>query len=95
MIPRDRSDSFLMDLFREFYYEVIRQKHLIAKGLSEIKLDSEPLDSEENKLEHRINAVWRTLLTLMEKQRADVNRVGGGYILELCKEAQNLLIIVN
>ena len=49
--------------------------------------NSSDIDQEENK----VSTVWRKLLTLLEKQGAEVSRMGGAYVLEMYKESQFIM----
>ena len=83
-VIEDRGDSFLMARFRDFYNEVIHQKRLIHTCLSSIKFDSSSTGEDKN--EQTVSAVWRNLITLLEKQNAEVNRISGEYIVVVVSE---------
>jgi type VI secretion system protein ImpK len=78
-------ESFLLTAFREFYHEVIRLKREVAAGTVLPAADSPMMRTEA-----LVHAVRSELVALLERQAAAAAR-GGGYGVEVYREAQYLM----
>jgi type VI secretion system protein ImpK len=73
---------FLLDRFQDFYREVLRLKQSVGHG-------TWVFDSKGGAAEDLSpTAVWRTLLSLLERQALDASRSGGDFALEVYRRAQ-------
>jgi type VI secretion system protein ImpK len=74
---------FLIDRFQDFYREVLRLKQSVAHGtwVFDAQAGAAPEDLSPT-------AVWRTLLSLLERQALEASRSGGDFALEVYRRAQ-------
>jgi type VI secretion system protein ImpK len=76
---------FLIDQLQEFYREVMRLRERVAKG-------TWAFDGGERAAgagaDASPSAVWRSLVSLLERQALDAGRSGGDFAVELYRRAQ-------
>ena len=86
---RARDESFLMANFRDFYGEVTRFRSLIhggdwlSEGVEESGKEDSPVQNS--------TAVWKALLTTLERQALSAQRSRGDYALKIFAEAQYVM----
>lgn len=77
---------FLLDRFQEFYAEVIRLKGRVARGTWVFEPETSTAATAAE--EPSATAVWRSLLSLLERQSLDAGRSGGDFAVEIYRRAQ-------
>lgn len=87
---RAREESFLSARFRDFYREVARLRVLVERGdwLTE---GIEEEDARNGRAREASTAVWKSLLTTLERQALHAQRSRGDYALKIFAEAQYVM----
>jgi len=76
---------FLVDQLQEFYREVLRLRERVAKGTWVFEDGERAADPEAGSSP---SAVWRSLVSLLERQALDAGRSGGDFAVEVYRRAQ-------
>lgn len=81
---------FLLDRFQDFYREVLRLRESVSQGAWVFDAERSAAPSAQNTPggDTAPTAVWRTLLTLLERQALEAGRSGGDFALEIYRRAQ-------
>ncbi|MCH8293250.1 DotU family type IV/VI secretion system protein [Candidatus Poribacteria bacterium] len=87
--PSENLESSLVTQFREFYYEVIRQKRWVQANPWGFSRERSP-ESGSNRA-GVIDTVQQPLLSLLKQQEVDARQMGGDYGLRLYKEAEYVI----
>ena len=77
---------FLLDRFQDFYREVLRLKQSVGQGNWVFDGQAQPGQPPVEDLSP--TAVWRTLLSLLERQALEASRSGGDFALEVYRRSQ-------
>lgn len=88
-------ESFLTSQFHEFYREVVRHKRRARRGAwvfeAEEAEEAEPGAVRTEAEAPAPSAVWRALLTLLERQALAARRSGGDFAAEIFRQAQYVM----
>lgn len=101
-VLRAREESFLTANFRDFYREVARFRRLVASGdwLAEDgpgqdgpgqEGSAQDGNGREDRARQASTAVWKSLLTTLERQALYAQRSRGDYALKVFAEAQYVM----
>ncbi len=87
---RVREESFLIANFRDFYREVARFRVSVERG-DWLSQEAEEEDGKEDRARQASTAVWKSLLTTLERQALHAQRSRGDYALKVFAQAQYVM----
>lgn len=81
---------FLLDRFQDFHREVLLLRERVSQGawVFDAERAAAPAPAVGQLVETAPTAVWRSLLTLLERQALEAGRNGGDFALEVYRRAQ-------
>ncbi len=84
-------ESLLVAQFREFYNELIRMKKMGQLTVAPKKLSLADAEEADSEAARSIRTIWQRLMTVLEQQEIDANRLTGDYLFEYYKDVQFIL----